>query len=269
MGLFLKYFGMKHDFFKPSVTPVQRKEAYLNQRLTYDMHNRLTNMMQNIAEGKLGLPYAKDHVFFLTCRQTLTVFRDLSDRLSLALNKKHAFPAVSMIIDNSKLEFDAKVFGANSVDWEDAVPMNIKCYIEGQRTENTAHRAQQTQQRSAGGSVSTSYSTASFYGSSAYDLVKFIRNHDTHFYNKGNDIRATLGERPRKYLDFFVRRFPALATQSFVLYNRILSGFALDTLSQNLSKNLKNIEYSHVPLYTPDAVDGFVVYNIADDDNDA
>lgn len=267
MSLFLPYFGRIYAAFNPAFASNEKKEAYLNQWLTRDIYIRFMNMTENITEGRIKVGQAKDHVFFLNCKQTLSMIRDLSERLGpITPTKRYCFPRTCRLIDTLSTEFDNRTFGNSFFDWIAACPANVAQYINDQNSQNANFHQQRVSSASAG--ASTSYSTAASYNASGYDLMKFIRNHDSHFYNKGLALRETLGERPRKYLDFFVRRFPALATQAFVLYNKIRNSYAVEASTVNLCRHLKDIEYSIVSSFDSDACDGFVVYNNADDEND-
>lgn len=259
-----------HKYFEPpGITKFgHKREAYLNQWITRDIFTRLVNLTDNIAKGTIRLSQAKDHVFFQTCKQVLAMFRDLSERLSpITSFRKAKYPNTCAFIERNSPIFDIQVFGSNNFSWINACPTLVSDYIEEQRRLNTGHHQQQQQQRSSGG-TSMSYSLAACYTASAYDLIKFIRNHDCHFYDKSKTIRTALGERPREYLDFFIRRFPALATQAFILLNEIRTKYATETGTMNLARHLKDIEYTIISSFTSDCVDGINVYGYTDDEND-
>lgn len=168
-------------------------------------------------------------------------------------------------VDINKAVFTKKLFSTVPYEWANDCSLEVQNHIIDQAAMNAAHVTQ-------AGSVPSS----SYYSGSGYDLLKFIRNRDVHYFhsNAAVDnklINAEMGTRPRQYLDYFVRRFPSLVVSTFML---VLSLHELDAIpnGEALRKIPFKIDLQTLvktsDLHVPNANYPPLVYTIETDEND-
>lgn len=183
------------------------------------MYNRMSNLLMNIRNETIPLPFINQHVFFYSCREVLDFFEKSSQK----------------VFDSPKVEdalslagsFGLQSLGKEDFNWQKSMPDDIQDYINIQTDKNNDFKVEQEKKAKLAQSPAMaayllesvdSYPNevnAAEYTNSVFDLLKFIRIHSKNYNMQAKKLRDALGERPRVFCDFFTRRFPGFVTATF------------------------------------------------------
>lgn len=184
----------------------------------------------------------KDHCLFYTPREVLMFFKSLSESFSSARAVSANYQTT--ITDNEKA-FNEYVFGKGAVGgWLQHCSRAIQNHVLAQRAS--------AQGRS---NVQGSLPNSAYYTDNGYDLLKYIRNQEVHYYGYNTDpmrqsINNDFGTRPRSFLEYFTRRFPNLVTASFTI--SVVLDTAYGAPNAEILRRSRSIKIHEGPIHTSD-----------------
>lgn len=293
--MFLLFSQEQPCFVTPNTTE-ERVEVYQNKLISRDMQNRLDNLLMNIEYGTIDLQFLECHVFFYCSRKVLAMIYKLAEVFKIVPLPKekpgydqsfrnHYFKFRLIDAPNPKyapspnpLATEIYTFGNKCLSLKDkwylSMPVQVVDLIKSKMADNKVFRGNKKRQdkeskaKSRSGTVKEeessltaessahTYTSAGYYGNDIYGLLKFIRNHDSHYQQQTKEIRGLLGERVRPYCDFFVRRFPGLATAVFCQVAS--SNFPYRTSNQ--FAEVQTMKFKQLHTYEADHIEGVIEY---------